>query len=177
MARVLMAHEDGSWAAGRPLQVWRVDRRDGAVTAGVAALGGHADEAASDEATADDVVIRVEASGFNYKDALACTGHPGVMRTSPLVPGIDAAGTILRGASGGRFQSGEAVVVTGHQMGESRNGGFATHLVMPADAILSRPPGLAADAAMALGTAGLTASPGKRPAGNARGRTPFAGRR
>jgi acrylyl-CoA reductase (NADPH) len=156
-----MTQDDRESAVIPSRQGWQVDRRDGVVTAGIAAgiaaLGGCAEEASSYATLATEVVIRVDAAGFNYKDALACTGHPGVMRTAPLVPGIDAAGTVLRGASGGRFQAGAAVVVTGHQMGESRNGGFATHVVMPVDAVILRPAGLAADAAMALGTAGLTA--------------------
>jgi acrylyl-CoA reductase (NADPH) len=131
---------------------WRVERDgDGRLHAGPAPLGWDPGGPAS----TDDVVIRVEAAGFNYKDALACSGHPGVVRTSPLVPGIDAAGVVVGAA--GAWAAGDAVVVTGNRMGEARDGGFATHLRMPAAAVIARPPGLAADEAMALGTAGLTA--------------------
>ena len=64
---------------------WRVRRLpDGTVAAGVAPLG-WVPRAAVPEG---EVVVRVEAAGFNYKDALCCAGHPGVMRTTPLVPGI-----------------------------------------------------------------------------------------
>jgi len=122
----------------------------GGVCAGVGPLAW--DPAAAPD---DEVVIRVEAAGFNYKDALAATGHPGVMRTSPLVPGIDAAGFVVTPA--GSFARGDAVVVTGNGMGESRDGGFATHLRMPAAAVIGRPPALGAADAMALGTAGLAA--------------------
>ncbi len=66
---------------------WVVDRDpDGAVQSGVASL--------PDSHHEGFVCIDVEAAGFNYKDALACDGHPGVARTLPLVPGIDTAGTL-----------------------------------------------------------------------------------
>jgi len=99
-------------------------------------------------------LVRVAAAGFNYKDALACSGHPGVAKTLPLVPGIDAAGTLLEASCG--LPAGTAVVVTGNGLGETRHGGFATLLRPPAEAIVPVPAGLSARDAMALGTAGLT---------------------
>ena len=57
-----------------------------------------------DELPAGDVLIRVAYSSLNYKDALSATGHPGVTRKFPHVPGIDAAGTVAEsGASGSRI--------------------------------------------------------------------------
>jgi putative YhdH/YhfP family quinone oxidoreductase len=106
-------------------------------------------------AAALEPVIRVEAAGFNYKDALCCRGHPGVMRVSPLVPGIDAAGTLMSQAAG--MPAGAAVVVTGHGLGERMDGSFATHVRVPASAVLPLPAGLSAEGAMMFGTAGLTA--------------------
>lgn len=130
---------------------WRVRRLpDGTVAAGLDPLGWAADE----RPAAGDAVVRVEAAGFNYKDALCCAGHPGVMRTSPLVPGIDAAGVLV---AGGDLPRGTAVVVTGNGLGEVRDGGFATLVRSPAHAVIPRPATLAAESAMALGTAGLTA--------------------
>lgn len=130
---------------------WLV-RRDagGSVEAGVRPLPW-------DPATApepDAAAIRVEAAGFNYKDALACSGHPGVMRVSPLVPGIDVAGSLLAPAAG--LPAGAPVLVTAHHLGEGRHGGFATEARVPVTGLLARPEGLSAEAAMALGTAGLT---------------------
>jgi acrylyl-CoA reductase (NADPH) len=77
------------------------------------------------------------------------------MRSAPLVPGIDLAGTLLAPAAG--LAAGAEVVVTGNGLGERRDGGFATHVRAPADAVIPRPAGLSARDAMALGTAGLTA--------------------
>ena len=101
------------------------------------------------------ICIDVEAAGFNYKDALACDAHPGVARTLPLVPGIDVAGR-LRSAFE-TFAAGTPVVATGNGLGESLQGGFATEVWVPSAAIIERPEGLTATAAMAMGTAGLTA--------------------
>lgn len=100
------------------------------------------------------VAIAVEAAGFNYKDALACVGHPGVMRTSPLVPGIDVAGRLLEPVDS--LPVGTAVVATGHGLGEHLDGGFADVVRAPVEAVLPRPDSLTAAGAMALGTAGLT---------------------
>lgn len=130
---------------------WRVRRLpDGTVTAGLDTLGW----AAAENPAAGDAVVRVEAAGFNYKDALCCSGHPGVMRTSPLVPGIDLTGTLV---AGGSLPVGTAVVATGNGLGEVRDGGFATLVRVPAAAVIPRPGALSAEAAMAFGTAGLTA--------------------
>lgn len=104
---------------------------------------------------AEAALLRVAAAGFNYKDALCCACHPGVMRVSPLVPGIDVAGTLLAPAAS--LPAGTPVVVTGHGLGERRDGGFATHVQAPATAVIPLPSGLTGRDAMALGTAGLTA--------------------
>ncbi len=129
---------------------WLVARDDaGTIAGGVAPLPAVA------EAGVDGPLVRVDAAGFNYKDALACAGHPGVARVVPLVPGIDLAGTLLEPAAG--LPSGAAIVATGHGLGETRHGGFATLVRPPAAAIVPRPPALSAVESMALGTAGLTA--------------------
>lgn len=130
---------------------WLVERSAGAVSAGIAPLGWDPHAAPA----MDEAVVLVEAAGFNYKDALACSGHPGVMRGERLVPGIDAAGRLLHPAAG--LPAGAAVVVTGNGLGETRDGSFATHLRAAAVALIPRPATLDAHAAMALGTAGLTA--------------------
>ena len=140
----------GTTADGSP-RCWRVERSAGGVSAGIASLGW--DPAAVPGA--DEAIVRIEAAGFNYKDALACSGHPGVMRGPRLVPGIDAAGVLVQPAAG--LSAGAAVVVTGSGLGEVRDGSFATHLRAPAAAVIPRPAALDAAAAMALGTAGLTA--------------------
>lgn len=139
-----MSHQSGAANDGR---CWLVERRPDGSVVGTISTRAPAPDAAGP-------LVRVEAAGFNYKDALACSGHPGVARTLPLVPGIDAAGTLLEAAAG--LPAGAAVVVTGNGLGETRPGAFATLLRPPVEAIVPRPPALSAREAMALGTAGLT---------------------
>ena len=139
--------KSGEPYAGEPYG-WVVDRGpDGAVQSGVAPL--------PDSHHEGFVCIDVEAAGFNYKDALACNGHPGVARTLPLVPGIDTAGTLRSPCEA--FAAGTPVVATGNGLGEKIQGGFATEVWVPPSAIIQRPESLSATAAMAMGTAGLTA--------------------
>jgi len=147
------AARDETVSVANHRRAWRVDRGpDGAVRSGVEPLGWDPDAVAE---SSDDAVLSVEAAGFNYKDALCCAGHPGVMRPATLVPGIDVAGVLVRQV--GDLPAGSRVVITGHGLGESRDGGFATHVRAPAEGLLPQPAGLNASEAMALGTAGLTA--------------------
>jgi len=104
----------------------------------------------------DDVTIDVTHSSLNYKDALVLAGHPGLVRTYPHVPGIDLAGTV-HSSSHPDHAPGDVVLVTGCWLGERHWGGMATRARVPAGWIVTRPPGLDAHRAMALGTAGLTA--------------------
>jgi putative YhdH/YhfP family quinone oxidoreductase len=104
-----------------------------------------------------DVLIRVAYSSLNYKDALAAQAHPGVVRQLPHVPGIDAAGTVVE-SSDGRFRPGDAVVITGHELGAGQWGGWAELARVPADWVVPLPAGLSLQESMILGTAGFTAA-------------------
>jgi putative YhdH/YhfP family quinone oxidoreductase len=103
-----------------------------------------------------EVRIRVAWSSLNYKDALAASGSPAVIRQFPAVPGIDAAGEVLESRSP-RFSPGDEVLATSYDLGVTRPGGWAEVLDAPADWIVPLPPGLTPREAMLLGTAGLTA--------------------
>jgi acrylyl-CoA reductase (NADPH) len=103
-----------------------------------------------------EVLVRVAYSSLNYKDALAATGHPGVARRFPHLPGIDAAGTVVTSSSDG-FRPGDEVFVTGYELGVQRWGGWAEYVRVPAEWVLPRPAGLSLEETMILGTAGLTA--------------------
>lgn len=110
-----------------------------------------------DDLPAGDLLVRVRWSSLNYKDALSATGHPGVTRNFPHTPGIDAAGEVVADASG-RFQAGEAVLVTGFDLGMETDGGFGQLIRIPADWAVPLPAGLTLRDAMVIGTAGLTAA-------------------
>lgn len=105
----------------------------------------------------DGVTVSITHSALNYKDALALTGAPGVIRHSPLIPGIDAVGEVME-SSDSRFVPGDLVVVTGWGYGENRHGGLATRLMANPDHLLRIPGELSALHAAAFGTAGLTAA-------------------
>ncbi len=104
-----------------------------------------------------DVVIRTEWSGINYKDALAGTGKGKILRKFPMSGGIDVAGTVVESSSG-KFKAGDAVLVTGAGLSETRDGGFAEFLRLDSNWIIPLPAGLTAREAMIIGTAGFTAA-------------------
>ncbi len=106
---------------------------------------------------AGDVLIQVTCSSLNYKDALACQGHPGVMRNFPHIPGIDAAGHVVESTSDD-FRVGDQVLVTGYDLGSARWGGFSNYVRVPAEWVVPLPKGLSLDEAMTYGTAGFTAA-------------------
>jgi len=103
------------------------------------------------------IMISVEYSAINYKDALAVTGKGKVVRASfPFVPGIDLSGTIIQSEVSG-FVSGDRVVLTGGGLGESMNGGYSQRQVVTPKFLIKLPEGMTTRQSMILGTAGMTA--------------------
>lgn len=109
------------------------------------------------ELPAGDVLIAVTFSSLNYKDALAATGHPGIARRFPHVPGVDAVGTVVESSSP-HIGVGDSVLVTGYDQGVGRWGGWAQYVRVPADWVVPLPEGLSPEKAATYGTAGLTAA-------------------
>lgn len=103
-----------------------------------------------------EVLVQVSHSTLNYKDALAITGKAPVVRSYPMVPGIDFAGTVLE-SSDARYRVGDAVVLNGWGVGETHWGGLAQQARVKADWLVPLPAGLTASQAMGIGTAGYTA--------------------
>ena len=110
-----------------------------------------------DALTPGEVVIDVQYSDINYKDALAATGVGKILRRYPLVGGVDLAG-VVRSSDDPHFKAGDAVLVTGSGLSESYDGGYTEVARVQADSVIAMPPGLDAFRAMALGTAGFTAA-------------------
>lgn len=106
---------------------------------------------------AGDVLIRVAYSSLNYKDALAATGNPGVVRRFPHIPGIDAAG-VVESSQSAQFRPGDQVLVTGFALGAPAWGGFAELIRVPAGWVVPLPARLSLREAMIFGTAGFTAA-------------------
>ncbi len=105
---------------------------------------------------AGELLIEVQYSSLNYKDALSANGNPGVTRNFPHTPGIDAVG-IVKESANDSFSVGDGVIVTGYDLGMETDGGLAEFIRVPATWALPLPSGLSARDAMVLGTAGLTA--------------------
>ncbi len=103
-----------------------------------------------------DVLVQVSHSGLNYKDGLAVTNTGKIVRSFPMVPGIDFVGTVLE-SNTPAYQSGDAVVLTGWGVGERHWGGFAELARVSADWLVPLPAGLSPVQAMGIGTAGFTA--------------------
>jgi acrylyl-CoA reductase (NADPH) len=103
-----------------------------------------------------EVLVRVAYSSLNYKDGLAVTGKPGVIRNFPMVPGIDFAGTVEESTSA-NFKPGDEVVVTGCGTSEIYWGGYTEYARLDQDFIVPLPKGMTLTQAMGIGTAGFTA--------------------
>ena len=103
-----------------------------------------------------DVVVQISHSTLNYKDGLAITGKAPVVRSFPMVPGIDFAG-VVQSSTDARYREGDAVLLNGWGVGETHWGGLAQRARVKADWLVSIPGGFTAAQAMSLGTAGYTA--------------------
>lgn len=110
-----------------------------------------------DDLPAGELLVRVSYSSLNYKDALSASGNPGVTRNFPHTPGIDAAGTV-EASEDSRFSAGDAVIVTGYDLGMNTAGGLGQYIRVPADWAVPLPAGLTSRDSMIIGTAGLTAA-------------------
>ena len=127
----------------------QLSKQDDVFSAGVVAL----DEAALPPG---DVQVRVEYSTLNYKDGLAITQKSPVVRSWPMVAGIDGAGVVLS-STHPDWQAGERFIHNGWGLGETRWGLLAERASLQGQWLVKLPAGLSTRQAMAIGTAGYTA--------------------
>ena len=106
-----------------------------------------------------EVVVKAAYSSVNYKDALAGTGKGKILRRFPLVGGIDVAGHVVA-STDAAFREGDAVLVTGSGLSETRDGGYAEYARLESKWVVALPAGLTLRESMILGTAGFTAALG-----------------
>ncbi|HEX6397519.1 MAG TPA: oxidoreductase [Steroidobacteraceae bacterium] len=131
-------------------KAFRIHETDGKVA-------GRFEDLTLDQLSPGEVVIDVEYSDINYKDALAATGAGKILRRYPLVGGIDLAG-VVRESGDPRHEPGDLVLVTGCGLSETADGGYAARARVKGESVIPMPPGLDAFRAMGLGTAGFTAA-------------------
>ncbi len=128
----------------------RVHNHDGKVSSQVDTLG-------IDDLSPGGVVIRARYSSINYKDVLACTGQGAIMKSFPLVAGVDVAGVVEHSDSD-QFSPGDEVVITGCGLGETVDGGYARYVRAQPEWVVPLPGGMDLWQTMCLGTAGFTAA-------------------
>jgi acrylyl-CoA reductase (NADPH) len=103
-----------------------------------------------------DVTVDVSYSTLNYKDALAITGKGPVVRTFPMVPGIDFVGTVAA-STNPDFKPGDKVILNGWGVGEQHWGGLAQKARVKGEWLIHLPDSITERQAMAIGTGGYTA--------------------
>lgn len=110
-----------------------------------------------DDLNLGELTLKVEWSSVNYKDALAGTGQGKILRQFPLVGGIDVAGRVVESRDP-RFREGDAVLVTGSGLSETRDGGYSEYARVESEWAVPLPATLSLRESMAIGTAGFTAA-------------------
>ena len=106
--------------------------------------------------TENRVSVDVSYSTINYKDGLAMTGKAPVVRSFPMVPGIDFVGTVTQ-SEHANFKQGDKVILNGFGVGETHFGGLAQKATVNGDWLIPLPQSMSPENAMAIGTAGYTA--------------------
>ena len=104
---------------------------------------------------AGDLLIKVQYSSLNYKDALSASGNKGVTKNYPHTPGIDAVGTVISSKTD-KFKINDKVIVTSYDLGMNTDGGFGQYIRVPSDWAVKLPKNLTMKESMIIGTAGLT---------------------
>lgn len=134
----------------KPFTAYRIHNEEGRISA-------RFEQLTLDQLSEGNVVIKAQYSDVNYKDALAATGAGKILRSFPLIGGIDVAGTVHE-STDRRFQKGDKVLVTGCGLGEDRDGGYSEYVRVPGEYVIPVPEGFDAKKTMMIGTAGFTAA-------------------
>lgn len=133
-----------------PFPAFRIHQQNGSIEARLESI-------VLDDLAPGDVVIEVEYSTINFKDALAATGRGRILKRFPLVGGIDLAGRVVS-SENPALKPGDPVLVTGCGLSETHDGGYARYARVKSEWVIPIPPGLDPFRCMALGTAGFTAA-------------------
>ena len=103
-----------------------------------------------------DVLVQVDYSGLNYKDALILKNGARLVKEFPHIPGIDFSGKVVE-SQNEKFKEGDEIILTGWRVGEIYYGGYSQYAKVNGDFLVKKPKELSSKQAMILGTAGLTA--------------------
>jgi len=103
-----------------------------------------------------DVLVKVDYSGLNYKDALILKNGARLVKEFPHIPGIDFSGTVAE-SQNNNFKAGDEIILTGWRVGEIFYGGYSQYAKVNGDFLVKKPSSLTSKQSMILGTAGFTA--------------------
>ena len=104
-----------------------------------------------------DVFIKVEYSSFNFKDGLAVTGKIPIIKSFPMIPGVDFVGKVIE-SSNNKYKKNDSVILNGWGVGEKHFGGFSQYAQVNGDWLIHKPKKLSSEQSMIIGSAGYTAS-------------------
>ena len=116
----------------------------------------HIKEISSGDLKDGNVLVKVDYSSLNYKDALILKDGGRIVRKFPFVPGIDFSGTVVE-SDDGKFKKDDNVILTGFRVGEAFFGGFSQYAKVDSNFLIKTPKEIDNHKAMMLGTAGFTA--------------------
>ena len=103
-----------------------------------------------------DVLVQVDYSGLNYKDALILKNGARLVKEFPHIPGIDFSGKVVE-SQNEKFKSGDEIILTGWRVGEIYYGGYSQFAKVNGDFLVKKPKDITSKQAMMMGTAGFTA--------------------
>ncbi len=103
-----------------------------------------------------EVLVKINYSDLNYKDALVLKDGAKLVKEFPRIPGIDFSGTVAESNSE-EFKEGDEVILTGCRVGELFHGGFSQYARVKKEFLIKKPDGINLKQAMMMGTAGFTA--------------------
>ena len=103
-----------------------------------------------------NVLVKVDYSSLNYKDAMILKDGGKIVRNFPFVPGIDFSGTVVS-SEDEKFKKDDKIILTGFRVGEAYYGGFSQYAKVSSNFLIKLPKDITSHQSMMLGTAGFTA--------------------
>ena len=128
---------------------FRIDQEDDKIVSGLQSIS-------MDDINPGEITLKTEYSSINYKDALAATGKGKILRTFPLIGGVDVAGEVVE-SDDPRFDPGDKVIAACSGLSETNDGGYSEYARINSEAAIELPKQMDTRTAMAIGTAGFAA--------------------
>jgi len=128
---------------------FRIDQEDDKIVSGLQSIS-------MDDINPGEITLKTEYSSINYKDALAATGKGKILRTFPLIGGVDVAGEVVE-SDDPRFSQGDKVIAACSGLSETNDGGYSEYARISSEAAIELPKQMDTRTAMAIGTAGFAA--------------------